>query len=132
MGAAGTVHPQSTTRKKEARRKLETSSSLSAAQLQNNIQDVHSHACCLPRSELHSRLPQGKHCQDEQDSSKPGAPTAAQEVHKHEASHHQQQHFMQVKLQGNPACPVVTYLSIVSVFSLIMLTNFQHSPTLHP
>merc|ERR1712088_898908 len=31
-----------------------------------------------------------------------------------------------------PACPVVTYLSIVSVFSLIMLTNFQHSPTLHP
>jgi hypothetical protein len=28
-----------------------------------------------------------------------------------------------------PACPVVTYLSIVSVFSLIMLTNFQHSPT---
>merc|ERR1712233_176197 len=31
-----------------------------------------------------------------------------------------------------PACPVVTYLSIVSVFSLIMLTNFQHSPTPHP
>merc|ERR550517_2416867 len=31
-----------------------------------------------------------------------------------------------------PTCPVVTYLSIVSVFSLIMLTNFQHSPTLHP
>ena len=24
-----------------------------------------------------------------------------------------------------PACPVVTYLSIISVFSLIMLTNFQ-------
>merc|ERR1712047_152173 len=31
-----------------------------------------------------------------------------------------------------PACPVVTYLSIISVFSLIMLTNYQHSPTLHP
>merc|ERR1711973_778831 len=31
-----------------------------------------------------------------------------------------------------PACPVVTYLSIISVFSLIMLTNFQHSPSLHP
>merc|ERR1712013_520912 len=31
-----------------------------------------------------------------------------------------------------PACPVVTYLSIISVFSLVMLTNFQHSPTLHP
>merc|ERR1712037_100718 len=31
-----------------------------------------------------------------------------------------------------PACPVVIYLSIVSVFSLIMLNNFQHSPTLHP
>merc|ERR1711994_619747 len=31
-----------------------------------------------------------------------------------------------------PACPVVTYLSIISVFYLIMLTNFQHSPTLHP
>merc|ERR1712013_21653 len=24
-----------------------------------------------------------------------------------------------------PACPVVTYLSIISVFSLVMLTNFQ-------
>merc|ERR1719290_504314 len=69
------------------------------------FEDVHSHACCLPRSELHSRLPQGKHCQDEQDSSKPGAPTAAQEVHQHEASHHQQQHFMQVKLQGNSSMP---------------------------
>ena len=29
-------------------------------------QDVHPHACCLPRSDLHGRLPQGKHCQDKQ------------------------------------------------------------------
>merc|ERR1711974_373813 len=61
--------------------------------------DVHPHPCCLPRSDLHGRLPQGKHCQDNQDSTKPGVPTAAQEVHKHEAN--QQQQHIQVKLQGN-------------------------------
>merc|ERR1711971_1385624 len=122
----GLSHPQSTTKKEDPRYKLEIRKSLLAAQLQNNIQDVHPHACCLPRS----ALPQGKHCQDKQDSTNPNVATAAQEVHKHEAN--QQQQHMQVKLQETPACPVVTYLSIVSVFSLVMLTNFQHSPTLHP
>jgi len=40
--------------------------------------------------------------------------------------------FGNVFFRETPACPVVTYLSIISVFSLVMLTNFQHSPTLHP
>jgi len=51
------------------------------------------------------RVAQGKHCQDEQDSTKPGVPTAAEEVHKHEANHEQQQQRMQVKLQGDPSMP---------------------------
>merc|ERR1712108_71594 len=105
--------------------KLGTRKYLLAAQLQNKYEDVHPHPCCLPCSDLHGRLPQGKHCQDNQDSTKPSVPTAAQEVHKHEAN--QQQRHMKSNCKETPTCPVVTYLSIVSVFSLIMLTNFQHS-----
>merc|ERR1711971_683562 len=88
-------------RRKTQDKKLKFTKSLLAAQLQNNIQDVHPHACCLPRSD--GRLPQGKHCQDKQDSTQPDVTTAAQEVHKHEAN--QQQQHMQVKLQGNTSMP---------------------------
>merc|ERR1712181_22263 len=101
MGQQGLSHPQSTTKKEDPRKKLKFTKSLLAAQLQNNIQDVHPYTCCLPRSD--GRLPQGKHCQDKQDSTNPDVPTAAQEVHKHEANR-QQQH-MQVKLQGNANMP---------------------------
>merc|ERR1711974_49581 len=58
------------------RHKLGTRKYLLAAQLQNKYQDVHPHPCCLPCSDLHGRLPQGKHCQDNQDSTKPSVPTA--------------------------------------------------------
>merc|ERR1719398_233423 len=124
------VSPLSSMRKKEIRRQPETRKSLLAAQLQNNIQDVHSHACCLPRSDLHGRLPQGKHCQDEQDSTKPGAPTTAQEVHKHEANHQQQQR-MQVKLQGNPGMPsghIPVYCLCILAHNAHQFPALSHSP----
>merc|ERR1711971_628551 len=119
MGAAGTVPP--TKHNKEGRpktKKLKFTKSLLAAQLQNNIQDVHPHACCLPRSD--GRLPQGKHCQDKQDSTKPDVATAAQEVHKHEAN--QQQQHMQVKLQGNTNMPS----GHIPVYCLCLLPRNAH------
>merc|ERR1712080_148331 len=104
--AAETVHPQSTTRKKELRiETLNQAIAFGTSVAEEHTQDVHSHPCCLPGSDFHCRISQGKHCQDEQNSTKPGVPTAAKEVRKYEANHHQQRGRMQVKLQGNPSMP---------------------------
>merc|ERR1712172_396339 len=105
-------------RRKTQDNKLKFTKSLLAAQLQNNIQDVHPYTCCLPCSD--GRLPQGKHCQDKQDSTKPDVPTAAQEVHKHEAN--QQQQHMQVKLQGNTSMPS----GHIPVYCLCILPRNAH------
>merc|ERR1711951_167649 len=111
MGVLGRRQQGLSTQEAQQRRKnqdiiSEQGSHFLAAQLQNNTQDVHPYTRCLPRSDFHSRLTSMK-------------PTNNSSTCKSNS-------------RETPACPVVTYLSIVSVFSLIMLTNFQHSPTLPP
>merc|ERR1712080_564491 len=131
--AAETVHPQSTTRKKELRiETLNQAIAFGTSVAEEHTQDVHSHPCCLPGSDFHCRISQGKHCQDEQNSTKPGVPTQQRKFTSMKPTTTNSGGACKSNCKETPACPVVTYLSIVSVFSLIMLTNFQHSPTSHP
>merc|ERR1712080_115880 len=131
--AAETVHPQSTTRKRELRiETLNQAIAFGTSVAEEHTQDVHSHPIVSPAVTSTAGFLRANIARMSKTRPNP-------------VSQQQQRKFTSMKPTTNnsggacksncketPACPVVTYLSIVSVFSLIMLTNFQHSPTSHP